>query len=202
MPAPDDPQSGPKRSQTPDVKKGLRGAASSQSGADIEAAMVAFCTSCPNPSLEPGTQDEVEVCTPLLFSDSAMTGSECDLKEQLAAAALPLDYPTLLKRRAAKRDSARRVRAKKQDLLNSLACEMDELTASNSRLVEDSIEVDNDVTRLSAHLSATRTRILHTTTLSEQLTQELQMLQRMSAGLTYQTEHLACIQQSAPALLR
>lgn len=58
--------------------------------------------------------------------------------------------------------------------------QMDELTASNSRLVEDSIEVDNDVTHLSAHLSATRTRILHTTTLSEQLMQELQMLQRVS----------------------
>lgn len=57
---------------------------------------------------------------------------------------------------------------------------MDELTASNSRLVEDLIEVDNDVAHLSAHLSATRTRTLHTTTLSEQLTQELQMLQRVS----------------------
>jgi len=158
-------------------------------------------------------------------------------------------------RRAAKRDSAWRVRAKKQDLLDSLSCEvsssaasphgclllpalqhalpnpsrgrlsiaqqtlhdhipywlhhatfvhstdqaqtitpqcqpkqpeipctiqMDELTASNSRLVEDLIEVDNDVAHLSAHLSATRTRTLHTTTLSEQLTQELQMLQRVS----------------------
>jgi len=57
---------------------------------------------------------------------------------------------------------------------------MDELTASNSRLVEDLIEVDNDVAHLSAHLSATCTRTLHTTTLSEQLTQELQMLQRVS----------------------
>jgi len=57
---------------------------------------------------------------------------------------------------------------------------MDELAASNSRLVEDSIEIDNDVAQLSAHLSATRTRTLHTTTLSEQLMQELQMLQRVS----------------------
>ncbi len=58
--------------------------------------------------------------------------------------------------------------------------QMDELAASNSRLVEDSIEIDNDVAQLSAHLSATRTRTLHTTTLSEQLMQELQMLQRVS----------------------
>ena len=58
--------------------------------------------------------------------------------------------------------------------------QMDELTASNSRLVEDSTEIDNDVAHLNAHLSATRTRTLHTTTLSEQLTQELQMLQRVS----------------------
>ena len=58
--------------------------------------------------------------------------------------------------------------------------QMNELTASNSRLTEDSIEVDNDVAHLSAHLSATRTRTLHTTSLSEQLTQELQMLQRVS----------------------
>lgn len=142
------------------------------------------------------------MCTPLTFSDTAMTSSECELKQQLAAAAAPLDHPSLLKRRAAKRDSARRVRAKKQDLLNSLACEMDELTASNSRLVEDSTEIDNDVAHLNAHLSATRTRTLHTTTLSEQLTQELQMLQRMAAGLTYQTEHIACNQQSAPVFNR
>ena len=69
-----------------------------------------------------------------------------------------------------------------QSAMNSMhdVVQMDELTASNSRLVEDSIEVDNDVTHLSAHLSATRTRILHTTTLSEQLMQELQMLQRVS----------------------
>ena len=39
----------------------------------------------------------LQMCTPLLFSDSAMTGSECDLKEQLAAA-MPLDPPSLLKR--------------------------------------------------------------------------------------------------------
>ncbi len=39
-----------------------------------------------------------QMCTPLLFSDTAMTGSESDLKEQLAAAALPLDHPSLLKR--------------------------------------------------------------------------------------------------------
>ncbi|DBA77183.1 TPA: hypothetical protein ACH3X1_009757 [Trebouxia sp. C0004] len=162
--------------------------------------MFAYCTSCPKPSLEPGTQDALEMCTPL-FCDSAMTGSECDLKEQVAAA-LPLDPPSLLKRRAAKRDSARRVRAKKQYLLNSLSCEMDELTASNSRLVEDSIEVDDDVAHLSAHLSATRIRTLHTTALSEQLTQELQMLQRMSAGLKHQREHLACDQQSVPAFNR
>ncbi|KAA6418206.1 MAG: hypothetical protein FRX49_11864 [Trebouxia sp. A1-2] len=145
-------------------------------GTDIWAAKAAYCT-YPKPSLEPGTQDAIEMCTPLLFSDSAVTGSDCDLKEQLTAAT-PLDPPSLLKRRAAKRDSAQRIRAKNKDLLNSLACEMNELTASNSRLTEDSIEVDNDVAHLSAHLSATRTRTLHTTSLSEQLTQELQMLQR------------------------
>lgn len=58
----------------------------------------------------------------------------------------------------------------------------DELTASNNRLVEDSTKVDNDVAHLNAHLSATRTRTFHTMTLSEQLTQELQMLQRVSSS--------------------
>ncbi|DBA80155.1 TPA: hypothetical protein ACH3X2_007628 [Trebouxia sp. C0005] len=200
MSAPDDPQTGPERSQSANVQTVLRGAACSSTGTDIWAAKAAYCT-YPKPSLEPGTQDAIEMCTPLLFSDSAVTGSDCDLKEQLTAAT-PLDPPSLLKRRAAKRDSAQRIRAKNKDLLNSLACEMNELTASNSRLTEDSIEVDNDVAHLSAHLSATRTRTLHTTSLSEQLTQELQMLQRMSAGLTYQAGHLAYNQQPASACTR
>jgi len=45
-------------------------------GTDTEAAMVAFCTSCPNFSLEPGTRDEVEVSTiqdyTILFSKHAL----------------------------------------------------------------------------------------------------------------------------------
>lgn len=40
----------------------------------------------------------LQMCTPLTFSDTAMTGSECELKQQLAAAAAPLDHPSLLKR--------------------------------------------------------------------------------------------------------
>ncbi len=32
-------------------------------GTDIEAAVLAYCTSCPKPSLESGTQDALEVST-------------------------------------------------------------------------------------------------------------------------------------------
>lgn len=56
---------------------------------------------------------------------------------------------------------------------------MDELTASNSTLVGDLSEVDGSVAELTAQLSSIRTRTLHTRALSEQLSQEMQMLRRV-----------------------
>lgn len=56
---------------------------------------------------------------------------------------------------------------------------MDEFAASNSTLVADLNEEDGSVAELTAQLSSTRTRTLHTRTLSEQLKQEMQMLRRV-----------------------
>ena len=56
---------------------------------------------------------------------------------------------------------------------------MDEFAASNSTLMEELSEVDATVAELRAQLSSTRTRTLHTRALSEQLSQEMQMLRRV-----------------------
>ncbi len=55
----------------------------------------------------------------------------------------------------------------------------EEVAASNQALAAELVKADSSVAELSAGLSATRTRTLHTRTLSEQLTQELLMLQRV-----------------------
>lgn len=114
------------------------------------------------------------------------------------AAAVPATPSSLLtKRRAAKRDSARRVRAKRQDLIAGLAAEMDDLEANNRSLTDDIKLVDSSDAKLRTQLTATQTSTMHTRTLSDQLTEELMMLQRMAEGLRYQRDNSASTPQPA-----
>ncbi|KAL3141535.1 hypothetical protein ABBQ32_004785 [Trebouxia sp. C0010 RCD-2024] len=104
------------------------------------------------------------------------------------AAPQTISSASLSKRRAAKRESARRVRAKNKDLLSSLRQEASELEGSNSSLTDDIAVADAGLCKLREQLAGCRAQTVYTRTLTEQLSEELSMLQRMGAGLRHQRE--------------
>ena len=59
------------------------------------------------------------------------------------------------------------------------ALQMDDLEANNRSLTDDIKLVDSSDAKLRTQLTATQTSTMHTRTLSDQLTEELMMLQRV-----------------------